>query len=187
MRGIVLGIAVAMMAVTGIAEAQQVQFGVGARVRVAAPAAGVTRFEGTIITAGDTLAIAGDGVVVRVPVQAITRLQLGRGRSRRDGALLGARWGSGIGLVLGALTTDQAKYTTDRCAYVDRCSDASASERVRYVGLMAAGGAMWGALVGAVAGRERWDALPLGRVALQPALDAGGAPGARLVVTHPLR
>src|SRR5687768_16544385 len=105
MRGMTAGTILMAAGATAAPLHAQVTLQPGAKVRITAPTAGVERFQGTVIAAGDTVDVARGDARVRVPAAAVTRLELSRGRSRLAGAGRGAMWGAGIGLGLGALTT----------------------------------------------------------------------------------
>lgn len=153
MTGMVL-----MIATVAVPLGAQVVVQPGAKVRVTAPTVGIQRFRGTLITTGDTLDVARGGVRVRVPSAAVTHLELSRGRSRLAGAGRGAIWGAGIGLALGAITTSQRE-ALGPCLEVGpggECESYSAGE---WLVMNTAGGAIWGALIGAIVGREDWDVI----------------------------
>lgn len=158
MRCAMAGVILMIAGATADPLGAQVVLHPGAKVRITAPAAGVARFQGTVITTGDTIDVARGDARVRVPANAVTRLELSRGKGRLAGAGRGALWGGGIGLALGAITTGQRE-NYGRCAesgpYVE-CEPMSSGEWLAY---NTVGGAMWGALIGAVVGRERWDTI----------------------------
>ena len=130
----------------------------GAKVRVTAPTAGVDRFQGTVIATGDTIDVSRGDARIRVPAAAVTRLELSRGKSRLAGAGRGALWGAGIGLALGAITSGQRdEYSDcDEVAPFVECEPISSGEWLAY---NTAGGAIWGTLIGAIVGKERWDTI----------------------------
>ena len=79
---------------------------VGSRVRIMAPTA-VNKIEGIVATMDDAslLVSTDDRVPVRVPRQAITRLEVSTGRHRRTlkGLIIGVGIGAGLGAGLGAV------------------------------------------------------------------------------------
>lgn len=115
----------------------------GISVRVRAPGVLFDRFEGVYLgrAGGDTLLFGNDERgPVRVPAAAITRLDLGRGKNRWHGALVGALWGAGIIAALGAISA-----ATD-----------TAAAHWAEVAFVAVGGAEVGAITGAIVGRRTW-------------------------------
>lgn len=100
MRWLTAGMVVAGLALGAGSAGAQVTLQPGAKVRVTAPSAGVNRFEGTVIAAGDTLDVARGTARIRVPAGAVTRIELSGGKSRGAGALRGALWRAGIGVTL---------------------------------------------------------------------------------------
>jgi hypothetical protein len=180
MRGILAG---TMLMVAGAIAAPldaQVTLQPGAKVRITAPTAGVERFQGTVIAAGDTVDVARGDARVRVPAAAVTRLELSRGRSRLAGAARGATWGAGIGLGLGALTTSQrGTYGSGTCRYSlpGECEPYTTGE---WLAMSTASGAIWGALIGAIVGRERWDTIAapgISRTSISPWIAPDGRVG----------
>lgn len=123
----------------------------GARVRLRAPPVVAGRLTGTVIgRTGDTLVVAGEKVgQVRVPVRALSRIEVSRGKSHARGAIAGTMWGGGIGLALGVLMA---------AAPADSADDVSRGE---YVLWSTVSGALVGLPVGAVIGRERWERFDL--------------------------
>jgi hypothetical protein len=137
------------------ARAQLTELQPGARVRIQAPGIVAGRFAGTVLTrTADTLVIgAPNATPVRVPIDRISSAEVSRGSSRSLGALRGVEWGAPIGLVLGlaaAATTTSADYCFD-------CTSHDNSYRTGLITEGVLGGALWGAGIGALIGRERWD------------------------------
>ncbi|MBA3671386.1 MAG: hypothetical protein H0W68_05120 [Gemmatimonadaceae bacterium] len=83
--------ALAFLSFTPAVHAQIGELQPGVRVRLSAPGAVAEGYEGTLISrTADTLVVAGGKVApVRVPVSAITGLELDRGKSHGKGALRG--------------------------------------------------------------------------------------------------
>ena len=172
MRSIWMGVAAGLVAAT-MAQAQQAELDVGARVRVHVPSLARRGMEAVVAGSGDTLVLVVNGARLRIPAAEVQRLELSRGRSRADGARTGVLWGAAIGAAVGAASTSQARDTLGGCYLEQRCDDPTIGERLEYVGMATIGGAMWGALVGAIAGRERWDPIPVPRVAVTPRRGGG--------------
>ena len=132
----------AALVMASAAHAQLVHPGSGVRVR--APGVFLERFEGVYIgRSADTVLFGNEERgPVRVPVAAITTLDLSRGRSRWRGALVGALWGAGIGAILGAIANTDS-------------TDVSRGDAMAFLVL---GGAETGAIIGAIVGRRVWIA-----------------------------
>ena len=185
MRGRTAGLVAAWLATAATAGAQVV-LQPGAKVRVTAPTAGVQRFEGTVVAAGDTLDVARGNARIRVATSAVTQIELSRGRSRSAGAARGALWGAGIGAVLGAVTYTSYK---DGCEdslsiYDDVCDPITPG---LYVASAALGGAFWGTIVGAIVGRERWDTVMMGGTRTSMAMTPWASRDGRFGVAVTLR
>lgn len=141
----------AVVAVAGIdARAQLAEVEPGARIRFAAPSRFGAPVTGIVLERhGDTLKVApstGAPLLVRIP--EIERIAISRGRSRVLGAGFGALWGAGIYAVLGLSV---GLSDCDGCAYQVDASEAAAA--------FALAGASAGAMIGVIAGRERWERL----------------------------
>jgi hypothetical protein len=134
-----------------LAEAQP-----GARVRLEAPGLLAGRYEGTILTrSGDTLRVGGpNSQPLSVPIDRIAAFEVSRGTSRSLGAKHGAVWGSAVGLLFGLITLPSIR----DCDY---CGASTSGEQTSFVLTMTASGALWGAGIGALIGRERWDKFDL--------------------------
>ncbi|MFN2566738.1 MAG: hypothetical protein ABR499_17210, partial [Gemmatimonadaceae bacterium] len=86
------------------ARAQQFsELAPGARVRIQAPGIVAGRYTGTVLSrTTDTLVVASSAAAsARVPITALTSVEVSRGRSRSRGALKGIAWGGSIGLGIG--------------------------------------------------------------------------------------
>ena len=112
----------------------------------------------------------GDQVVSRHSLQRITSMEVSRGSSRSEGAIRGAEWGTGIGVIMGLLFLPAA-HECKTCR--NNPSD------VGIVAQMTFASATWGAIIGAIAGREVWERMDItprltvaagGRVGLSVAL-----------------
>lgn len=135
----------------------------GARVRVTAPGVLAGRYVGTVLTrSSDTIIVANSaGAQVRVPIASMTSLEVSRGKSRMAGFRRGLLWGAPVGLGLGLATMSVAD-DTDR-------GDGSTWGQGEWIAYNTVAGAFWGGVIGALIGRERWDAYATQpRVSLMP-------------------
>jgi hypothetical protein len=160
MRGMVAGLMFFIASATAAPLGAQVMLQPGAKVRITAPTAGVERFQGTVIATGDTIDVARGDARVRVPAAAVTRLELSRGKGRLAGAGRGALWGGGIGLALGAITSGQRDEYAD-CDDLEPFVECDPYSTGEWLAINTVGGAAWGALIGAIVGKERWDVIPV--------------------------
>jgi hypothetical protein len=129
----------------------------GARVRVTAPGVVAARYVGTVLSrSGDSLTIGSPNAMpLAISTSRITSLEISRGKSRADGAIRGMKWGVPIGLALGAVTIGFAD-----CADCASNSD-DAGSALGWVAINGVSGAIWGAGIGALIGRERWERFDL--------------------------
>lgn len=139
----------------------------GVRVRVSAPALLGGRYDATVgARRGDTLALVRAGSpTLDIPISAVTRVEIFQGESRIDGARRGVLWGGAIGLALGAIVAlGPNEYN---CEY-EVCDPADAYSDTEFTALIGLGGLLWGAGIGALVGRDRWQRLDLpgGRLSL---------------------
>jgi hypothetical protein len=81
---------------------------------------------------------------VQLPLSAITSADISRGKSRSQGAIKGALWGGGVGMLSG-LFSDSSTET-----------DVSRGEVLAEVALA---GIISGAVIGALVQSERWERL----------------------------
>jgi hypothetical protein len=161
MRSRALVVALVVFAAPCGAQLQELQ--AGARVRIWAPSVLGGRTEGFIgARRADTLSVLPTTTSpVDVPISALTRVDLYRGKSRSAGALRGLIWGAAIAApfaVIAALGDNGDWNTVDpSCdSDLDQCdmySDAS------LVASTVGGGALIGAAIGAIVGRARWERL----------------------------
>ena len=134
-------------------RAQRTEIQPGARVRITAPGIVAGRYAATVLTrTADTIRVgAPDKSPLDIPISRITSLEVSRGDSRALGAGRGVLWGGAIGLAVGivAAATDEtnANYNT-----------LSAGEIVAYGTIS---GVFYGAIIGAIIGRERWESFDL--------------------------
>lgn len=121
----------------------------GARVRITAPGIVAGRYAATVLTrTTDTVRVSAPGMApFNIPVGSITALEVSRGNSRSLGAVRGVLWGGGIGLAVGMVlaATDESNANYDNL---------NAGEIVAYSTLS---GGFYGAIIGAIVGRERWE------------------------------
>ena len=113
----------------------------GARVRVEAHGIVAGKYVGTVLSRrGDTLTLGNpSGTPVVLPLGSIGSLEISRGKSRTAGAIRGMLGGAPIGAALGIFGVAEvfAAFT--------------------------AAGVLWGAGIGAIVGRERWERFDLPR------------------------
>jgi hypothetical protein len=137
------------------------ELGTGMRLRVTTSGAGgfSGTFEGTLAKIGAedlTLVDADRGAVMTVPASSVTRVQVSSGKRRRvrKGMLIG----SAAGAALGALAGSGALGTENGCSldYPYVYEPCTASTAIRWAGLTALGGAMWGAVIGYHVRSETW-------------------------------
>lgn len=155
------GITIAALSLIAIspAAAQVSELQPGARVRVSAPGLVADDYVGVLLQrAGDTLVVAGTNLAqVRLPESKISSLEISRGKSRTDGAIQGVKWGAPIlglmGLLLFNAGSDVSCTGTCTVNEYDRASIALA---------FAGAGAFYGAGIGALIGKERWEDFDLG-------------------------
>jgi hypothetical protein len=140
--------------------AQMSELQPGARIRVQAPGIVAGRYEGTVLTrTADTIVVGGPNVSpVRVPLARVSSLEISRGNSRAEGAIAGMKWGvpimAGFGVVIGAAAASD----DNTCL---GCSEIGSGDVVAVTALFALSGAIYGAGIGALIGRERWDQFDL--------------------------
>jgi len=127
----------------------------GAKLRVAAPGIVAGRYEGTLLSrTPDTLKLGSpNGAPVAIPIARLTSVEVSRGKSHTAGALRGMMWGAPIGLVAGILS---ASAVTGECI---GCTDDYS--KGGWIALSTFSGVLWGAGIGALVGRERWDEFQL--------------------------
>lgn len=146
---------VALSAAASSARAQHTEVQPGARVRISAPGIVAGRYVGTVLTrSADTVELGAPGTSpIKVPLARITSIEVSRGSSRALGAGRGVLWGAPIGLVVGVVAaagTDSDPYCFDYCS-------TSGSYKAGIVAASTVAGALWGAGIGALVGRERWE------------------------------
>lgn len=159
-----LPVVIALLLPLAPAAGQVAELQPGARIRVRAPTVVAGRVDGTVIARSAdsvTMTVPG-GPSLRLPIAAITAAEVSRGRSRRDGAMKGLAWGTGIGAALGLLSELGGEECPD-----DRCDDGYSTGE--YLAASLVSGAALGAGIGAIVGAEHWQRLQLpARLALRP-------------------
>ena len=145
-----------MSAMPRAAAAQYNEAQAGARVRIQAPGIVAGRYVGTVLAREPGMIRLGSPNTqpVDVPIDRITSLEISRGNSRWAGAGRGAVIGTVIGAVVGVFA-GAVSSDADR-AYWDSGRRDTLS-RGELVGYAAFSGAFWGAAVGALIPKERWE------------------------------
>ena len=149
------------------ADAQFAELQPGARVRLRAPEAIAGRVVGTIIARSpDSVTLTTrHGPPIAVPLATITGAEVSRGRSRRDGAVKGLAWGTGVGLAVWAL--EVIAYDRSSACGEERCEDDLSPGK--YVAAGVVTGATLGVGIGAIVGAEHWERIAIPTpIALRP-------------------
>ena len=142
------------------ARAQLAELQPGARVRIQAPGIVAGKYTGTVLSrSADTLVLgAPNAAPVRVPMDRISVAEISRGSSRMLGAGRGILWGVPIGLGLGVLAAVSSDNPDDYyCSGLPDCGETSGSYKAGLIVGGAGAGLLWGAAIGALVGRERWE------------------------------
>lgn len=89
---------VGLLSHTGSLAAQVAEVSPGARIRFRAPPVVATRVTGAVLERrGDTLLVGPErGSPFAVPISAFTTLEISKGKSRAEGAKVGAIWSAGF-------------------------------------------------------------------------------------------
>jgi hypothetical protein len=147
---------VALVACASALHAQASELQPGARVRLEAPGITAARFTGTILSrTGDTLVVGGPDIApVRIPMSSISSLEVSRGSSRMEGVKRGLAWGVPIGLGFGTIVAIAVRSSRSADSPTDQ-------QRADFVLASTVSGAFWGASIGALVGRERWERFDL--------------------------
>ena len=124
--------------------------------RITAPGVVAGAFKGMIIARrADSVEIASsERRPMTVVLARITSMEISRGSSRTDGAVRGLLWGGSIGVLLGLITLPALECNGSACTI-------PGETKAGYVLLNGVSGVAWGAIIGAIAGRERWERLDL--------------------------
>lgn len=147
--------------VTATLAQQRAPLDPGQRLRITAPGLGMEQQAALLERVrGDTLVVTADSTV-SVPVTAVTRLEVFRGRSGHawTGAVIGAGAGAAVGTVTAVLVCESAWCTVDGGVIMAGLG----------IGILSGG--LAGAGVGALIKSDRWEDVPLDR------LRVGLAPG----------
>ena len=120
----------------------------GTRVRLWTRGSGGAITGGVFSQTGDTIRIASNEVVHIVPTASIARMDVGTGRSRGAGAIRGIK--------IGALAMGAFGLVVGSTAYFADSSGGNYGTVLGFVGLSAYSGALWGAIIGAIVGTERF-------------------------------
>lgn len=156
-----LHIAILLLAPCIAAQAQGV-IRPGAKVRIEAPGIVAGRTEGTILSAtADSLVIAGPALApLAVSRAMVSSIEVSGGRDRwmgtKKGTVIGAGWGLGLGMIVAMTAENCTGSSTPRS-----CTPLSSNDRTAIMGVMTYVGAFYGAIIGAIAGRESWTAVDL--------------------------
>jgi hypothetical protein len=139
----------------------------GVRVRIRAPGSINGRVTGVVTErSADSLSIAMEnGVPFRLPLSAISTVDISQGRSGGRGAMKGAMWGAGIGLLSGGFSDGAG----------ENCTGDSCFSRGELLAASVITGGLAGAAIGALVKSESWQRLDVPvRAALLPT--RGGRP-----------
>lgn len=160
-------LAALLLAVPGAA---QLNLRVEQRVRLVAPAAGLTAPTPATVVGfrGDSVLLQLSAAQVQVPMAAISRIERSRGRARLATAIVGAVVGAGVGYGVGRAADRRAgtDMVREPCEFSVECPSEfrmvevdrfPPEDRVPY----AAGGLLAGVGIGAYLGIERWEKVPL--------------------------
>ncbi len=160
MRRIVLAglVLVGLLSRPGSMTAQVAEVSPGARIRFRAPPVVATRVTVTVLERrADTVLVAPEkGSPFTVPIGAFTTLDLSKGKSRAEGAKVGALWSAGF-YALYALAIASGG---DSCDGRTTCATTNEPTAGELIGFTAAG-SLVGAGIGAIIGREKWERVPL--------------------------
>jgi len=162
MRRIVLAgmVLVGLLGHAGSLAAQIAEVSPGARIRFRAPPIVATRTKATVLERhGDTLRVGPErGSPFDVPMSSLATLDISRGKSRWEGAKVGALWSGGLYLLFGLAVLPSGDTCPADVGGASRCSPRSKARDVTEITL---GGTVVGAVIGALIGREKWERVPL--------------------------
>jgi hypothetical protein len=154
----IVSLALLLLPSAAAAQTTLLELQPGVRVRVTAPPALGSRYDATIgARKGDTLSLVRAGhASIDVPLTSIAVAEVYRGKDRVAGMWNGIKWGTGIGLVTGALF---ALGSNEENCLDEFCDPSNAVSDAAMVGFTTFGGAAYGALIGAIIGRHKWERL----------------------------
>ena len=160
MRRIVLAgvVLVGLLSPASSMTAQVAEVSPGARIRFRAPPVVATRLTGTVLERrADTVRVAPEkGSPFTVPITAFTTLDISKGKSRAEGAKVGALWSAGFfGVYALAIASGG-----DSCGGGATCATTNDPTAGELIGFIAAG-SLFGAGIGAIISREKWERVPL--------------------------
>ena len=168
---------IAVLAVTpfiSVTAQQQPPFKPGDRVRITAPGGFPTGTVTFVAVSTDTLVVRLGTNTWSVPIAAVTRLEVSRGRKSfgtRRGAIIGGLVGAASGAIIGAASYEEPKPCVPE-SFFD-CVDfdvfqggtrTAASAALTGAVLGAVAGAAIGGLLGSVIKTERWEGVALYRL-----------------------
>jgi hypothetical protein len=151
-------VVVGLLGHSGSLSAQVAEVSPGARIRFRAPPVVATRVTGTVLERrADTVLVAPEkGAPFTVPISALTTLDVSKGKSRAEGAKVGAIWSAGF-YALYALAIASSGDSCDGKTTCATTNDPTAGELIGFT----AAGSLVGAGIGAIIGREKWERVPL--------------------------
>lgn len=148
-------IAILALASVSVAASAQSELRPGTRIRITAPGAVAGRLAGTLLAhSADSLTIGSPSLAPLTIAKArIAQLEVSRGSSRAEGAKRGLLWAAPIGAGITALAAASAR----DCGTCNPERTVTAEEAANLmISVM-----VWGAGIGALMGRERWERLDL--------------------------
>jgi hypothetical protein len=150
---------VGLVSHAAVMAAQVAEVSPGARIRFRAPPVVATRITGTVLERrADTVLVAPEkGSPVTVPISAFTTLDISKGKSRAEGAKVGALWSAAV-YALYAIAIASGGDPCDGRATCATTNDPTAGDLIA----LTAAGAGLGAGIGALIGREKWERVTLG-------------------------
>ncbi len=145
---------IGLLSGTGTLGAQVADVSPGARIRFRAPPVVATRVTGTVLERhADTLLVGPEkGSPFRVTLGALTTLDLSQGKSRAEGAKVGALWSVGFYAIYAIAIASSG----DSCDGSTPCTNTNAPKAGELVAFTVVG-AIPGAVIGALIGREKWE------------------------------
>ena len=151
---------IGVLSQTSVLTAQVAEVSPGARIRFRAPPAVATRTKATVLERhGDTLRVGPErGSPFDVPIRALTTLEISRGKSRWEGAKVGAIWSGAFYLLFGLAFLGSEGNCASNASGTTNCTSNTKAEDI--AGLTLAG-TVPGAIIGALIGREKWERVPL--------------------------